>query len=338
MKYIKTFEMAAYTFEADIEDWDNQKKYMNRDTVSTIDNYIKYVRVLYGHLSDPEIVGQDRREVVKKFKSSHGKLKTLIRNAKQDLDIIFKVGQVFKISDMYKFNYNTYHNTLRSEDDRCLDLEEYGMGRIWAYSDITISNISPSGKSITVEFYGVDYRSSFNYNKRQLKLKFSYNKMKEFFFNLVNDDDYKKLLYGKYIKKINENKYNKNIQSELDNILDKINDNGFDSLSLKERDFIKSFNKGTEKESYQEFIKKEYEDGIFKFKLDNIKDVGNGDREFHGTLTIDDVKFNGYILYKSIGVSSPHFDDENGLTIWDHVEDFEYYLDDFIDYIISDNE
>lgn len=140
----------------------------------------------------------------------------------------------------------------------------------------------------------------------------------------------------RYIKSFESVRYNRNIQFKLDAILDKINKDGIDSLSSTERDFIDSFKDGKEEDSYNKLNRKVYRQNQFEFILDRI-DTMEGSKKYHGTLKMNDNEFTGYIIYTDSGLSDPHFEDDNGQTLWDYADNFEYELDDFIDYITSDD-
>tara|TARA_R110000772_G_scaffold43995_1_gene101209 strand:+ start:26006 stop:27001 length:996 start_codon:yes stop_codon:yes gene_type:complete len=331
--------MALHTFETDIKDWEDQKKFFSSDHVKKIDDFVVYAKQKHQELFSERNGGKNPTYTLN-FKSDHDKLNTLIRQAKRSLNINFKVGQKLEVSKMYSFNYNTYHNTLWPEKDRCLDLEDYGIGNYHAHSDISIDYIYPTGKTIIIGFYGRDFtNNSSDYNLKDIKIKLTLNKFKIFYFNLLNDKYYQEVMNGKALKKINENRrYTGNIQAQLDEILDKIGSDGFGSLTDKEKHYVKSFQKGGEKESYKELTKKEYRDGIFEFELDEIEEQGEGRKVFNGTLKVNDKSFKGYFTHMSTGANDPQFNDEKGLTIWDHADGFEYYLDDFIDIIVADNE
>tara|TARA_R110000772_G_scaffold20466_5_gene56938 strand:- start:95510 stop:96526 length:1017 start_codon:yes stop_codon:yes gene_type:complete len=338
MKYVKTFEMSQSNFNNFLKkDWEIQKKFLDRFTVKNIDDYIKHVDAIGQRISDAKDK-ISRQIAAKDFKSAYNKLNTLIRQAKSELNISFKVGQKFEISKMYSFNYNDYHNTLRPEKDRCLSIEEYGMPNYLVYSDIVITDVSPTGKTITISFNGINFSSGFNFNRKDYSLKVRIDKMKVFYFNLMNDKYYQEVMSDNYAKKINEStKYNRNIQSQLDEVLDKINSGGLSSLSDDEKVFIKSFKSGKEKETYKNFNKKVYEDGIFKFTLNKIE-PGHNSKKFIGELEVSDISFEGYITQLSSGMTDIQFNDNDGKTIWDHANGYEYYLDDFINNIIMDNE
>ena len=338
MKYLKTFINRLH-MDSDIKNWEDQKKFFDPIHVKKIDDYINQVDDTFTKMRSFKNGTDDRKLYTKKFKSELNKLQTLIDQSKRKLNITFKVGQKLYISKMYSFSYNTVHDTLKPENDWCVDLEDYGIGNYLCYSDIEIIDISSTGKMITIGFNGIDFNhGSRNYNRSDLKLKMRLSKFKIFYFNLLNDEEYQEVMNGDYLKKINENRrYTGNIQAQLDEILDKIGSDGFDSLTDKEKDYVKSFQKGKEKESYKELNKKEYHDGIFEFELDDIEEQGEGRKVFHGTLKVNDVTFKGYITHMSNGTNDPQFNDEKGLTIWDHADGFEYYLDDFIDNIVMDN-
>jgi hypothetical protein len=341
MKYIKTFESARSDFEDDIENWESLKKFFNSNQIKKIDDFIAYIKKEHDDLFD-ERTKNDRMVYTQHFRSDQNKLKTLLKQAKGNINKKFKVGTKLHISKMYSFVYNTVHGTKKPTNDWCIDLEEFGLGRYVAYSDIEIIEISPSGKMITISFNGRNYTSgNYNYNLRDIRLKLRTSKFKDFYFNLMSSDEYKAVMNGEYLKRINESaRYNRNVQIELDEILDKIGSEGFGSLSDGEKDFIKSFKAGKENETYKEFTKKVYQDGMFEFKLDRIEKQGGDRKVLHGVLKINGKKFNGYVTRMDSGMNDPQFNDESGSTLWDHadVDGFEYDLDNFIDNIVSDNE
>lgn len=146
----------------------------------------------------------------------------------------------------------------------------------------------------------------------------------------------------KYIKTFERNS---EIELSLNTILDKISNNGLDSLSSREKDFLNSFKKNKQHESFKKLNVKKYNGGHFDFDLYEI--VNKGDTiEFHGELSLprwngmDYNKVEGYIEYKKDGSVELFFDsegDSKGYSPWDFVEGLEYEFDSFIDDIIYDN-
>lgn len=378
MRYLKTFEASMYEFDSIIKDWEKIKPHIKNPTKDWVDQDVEKVKKLRDQMKSLPKRSEERRIATRIFKKSYRYMVNRIRDAKKTINVTFTVGQKFEISKMYNFTHNTYHNTEKPDYDKCLNLDDYGLGTILAYSDIEIIDITPSGKTATLKFWGKDFRThggrfeilQFN-TLREIKLRVSIVKLRVFYTNLMNDEYYQKVLFGKYAKKINEeygwevingwknlktifrdkdevdktikklNESYSKIQNKLDELLDKVGKKGFDSLTDKEKVFIKSFKNNTQEEAYENLTKKFYDDGIFKFELDRVEYAGDDRKRFHGTLTIDNKELKGYITRLSNGQNDPQFYDEDGKTLWDHAhehEGIEYYLDDFIDNIIIDNE
>lgn len=209
MKYINCKQIfeAISEFEYDVSDWNDQKKFLDPVEVKKIDDFLIEITKTFKIMNSCKRASLDKKQYTKKFKSDYLKLKTLIRKAKSNIPIKFKVGQILEISKMNRFSYNTAHDTLRAENDRCIDAEELGLGRFSVYSDIEIIEISDNNKSIVIKFNGIDYGpiGSYRFSRSNIKLKLTMDKFKIFYFNLMNDGEYKSVMNGNYMKQINEN-------------------------------------------------------------------------------------------------------------------------------------
>lgn len=145
-------------------------------------------------------------------------------------------------------------------------------------------------------------------------------------------------------------------QQRVDDLLDKINKSGINSLSPMEKEFLDAHKSGTEDKVHDKLTKEESEkvfvddDGRFKFTLDSVEDYGD-ETHYIGTLECPDYTYAqgetipgilpGKIVVFSNGQTSPDFHYENtGLDVWDFCEGLEYELDNFLDYVVGelDNE
>jgi hypothetical protein len=142
------------------------------------------------------------------------------------------------------------------------------------------------------------------------------------------------------------------IDDRLNQILDKINDRGMESLSGEELKFLNSFKSGKEKEVDVEISRTHFKDDLFQLKIHEIEDFGD-EMIIKSTIYVPDIEFNGEIIegkldgdiqyYKETGLTSPDFyrevkigRSEYLLSIFDFCEGYEYELDNFIDYVVSE--
>lgn len=143
-------------------------------------------------------------------------------------------------------------------------------------------------------------------------------------------------------------KYIKTYESFLDDILDKINNNGYDSLSDTEKNYLKAHS-GDNKSEMDKLEKKhkiiQSTDSRFSFEYDSIKDDGNK-KLYYGTINLPsleeesyiiDGKIEGYIEVMNSGQIIPKFKKEfmnREYDIFDFCKGIEYELDSFLEYVI----
>ena len=142
----------------------------------------------------------------------------------------------------------------------------------------------------------------------------------------------------------------------VDDILDKISKYGMKSLTSLEKEFLDAHKSGGEEAVHNALTKEEsekvFEDyaGMFKFEFDSIEEYGD---EIHylGTLTCPDLVENGktisgrlegrIVYYPETTFTSPDFGFQiNGkdFDVFDFCSGYEYELDSFIDYVVSELE
>ena len=142
----------------------------------------------------------------------------------------------------------------------------------------------------------------------------------------------------------------------VDDILDKISKYGMKSLTTLEKEFLDAHKSGGEEAVHNALTKEEsekvFEDyaGMFKFEFDSIEEYGD---EIHylGTLTCPDLVENGktisgrlegrIVYYPETTFTSPDFGVQiNGkdFDVFDFCSGYEYELDSFIDYVVSELE
>lgn len=142
------------------------------------------------------------------------------------------------------------------------------------------------------------------------------------------------------IKRLNESSYNTNTNTKLNDILDKIANNGLDSLSDQEKHFLKSFNSGNPDEESYELDKIRFNDDHFEFEVDKVLDDGEK-KIYQGSITIPSGEsYKGSIQqYHKGGMIDNDFDvNDGGLTIWDKVEGLEHEFDNFIQNFLMEQE
>jgi len=144
----------------------------------------------------------------------------------------------------------------------------------------------------------------------------------------------------------------------VDDLLDKISKYGINSLNQLEKDFLDSHKFGNEEELHRKLIKKESETvfvddtGLFRFEFNTCDELGE-EWQYHGVLYLPDLrlpngkilkgKLNGYISYfheVGLTVSEFYYHTSNGkiYEAFDFCEGFEYELDLFLDYVVSEIE
>ena len=149
----------------------------------------------------------------------------------------------------------------------------------------------------------------------------------------------------KYIKTFETHSY-------LDQLLDKINASGYDSLTSLEKDWLKAHSTDKEEETQKierELGKRSFTSSNRHFSFDFVEMEDYGDEQIiKGTIYVpsiefeDDRQIDGTIegqieVYNGVGV--PNFQKEAfGATydILEFCEGLEYELDDFIQYIVGE--
>ena len=142
----------------------------------------------------------------------------------------------------------------------------------------------------------------------------------------------------------------------VDDILDKISKYGLKSLTSLEKEFLDAHKSGGEEAVHNALTKEEsetvFEDdaGMFKFEFESMEEYGD---EIHylGTLTCPDLVENGknisgrlegrIVYYTETTFTSPDFGVQiNGkdFDVFDFCSGYEYELDSFIDYVVSELE
>lgn len=148
----------------------------------------------------------------------------------------------------------------------------------------------------------------------------------------------------KYLKKFES--YH---QAKVDEILDKINKSGINSLTQIEKDYLDAFGK----DDVMKMVNLEYEsglkdfkstDGYFEFTFSHMDDFGYEGEFYYGTITVPDIelesrkridgKMEGYILVTQSGDKIPCFE-KQGYDIIEFCNGLEYELDNFLDYVID---
>lgn len=148
----------------------------------------------------------------------------------------------------------------------------------------------------------------------------------------------------KYLKKF-ENYH----QSKVDEILDKINKSGMNSLTQIEKDYLDAFSK----DDTMKMLNLEYESGLknfssphghFEFTFSHMEDFGDEGEFYYGTITVPDIEWEdgerldgtmeGHIIVTNKNDKIPCFEKE-GYDILDFCNGLEYELDNFLDYVIE---
>lgn len=141
-------------------------------------------------------------------------------------------------------------------------------------------------------------------------------------------------------KQLFESNHSKEVEKERDTILDKIHNNGIESLNKYEKEFLDSFKTGNTQEFYNNKHKL-FSNEHFEFMMSSIEDY---DGEEGGVRVRGEMKYKetnhilkGSIVETSDGqiISSFRVDEDN--TDYDIVdpEDFGYYTD-FLESIIHE--
>lgn len=136
----------------------------------------------------------------------------------------------------------------------------------------------------------------------------------------------------------------------LNQILDKINQSGIDSLSQNERDYLDAYSNDDE----DKMTKIEYEegkrdfvsnDGYFKFTFDRCEDYGSDGCYYFGTLYCPSIEWSdsnkkiegvleGSIILFPNGQILPDFE-KDGYDVLEFCNGIEYELDSFLQYVID---
>ena len=147
-------------------------------------------------------------------------------------------------------------------------------------------------------------------------------------------------------------KYIKTFESYLDDLLDKINDSGIDSLTPLEKEWLKAHS--TDKQEDEEKIEREMgkrtfesSDNYFRFEFIEMEDYGD-EQIIRGTMYVPSIEFEDGgniegVLEGEIeihnGVGVPNFEKEAfGATydIFEFCNGLEYELDNFLQYIVDE--
>jgi len=151
-------------------------------------------------------------------------------------------------------------------------------------------------------------------------------------------------------------------QERQDEILDKILKYGIASLTSDEKEFMDSWSVGKEEEFHKKLNYHEneiiFEDdsGLFKFEFQELEDYGD-EKHIIGVIYVPDLvwdngdkvegRLEGRIVDFGEGRTSPDFfitvknpktKGEIQLDVFDFCSGFEYELDSFIDYVVSEIE
>ncbi len=148
----------------------------------------------------------------------------------------------------------------------------------------------------------------------------------------------------KYLKKF-ENYH----QAKVDEILDKINKSGINSLTQIEKDYLDAFGK----DDTMKMVNLEYEsglkdfkstDGHFHFTFSHSEDFGDEGEFYYGTITVPSIEFrngkkidgtiDGYIQVTLHNDKIPCFEKDE-YDILEFCNGLEYELDNFLDYVID---
>ena len=151
-------------------------------------------------------------------------------------------------------------------------------------------------------------------------------------------------------------------QERQDEILDKISKYGIASLTHDEKEFMDSWSQGKQEEIHTKLNYHEneiiFEDdsGLFKFEFQELEDYGD-EKHIIGVIYVPDLtgedgksiegRLEGRIVDYGEGRTSPDFSlitkniktgKEVELDVFDFCGGFEYELDSFIDYVVSEIE
>lgn len=147
-------------------------------------------------------------------------------------------------------------------------------------------------------------------------------------------------------------KYLKTFESYLDDLLDKINDSGMDSLTPLEKEWLKahSTNKHEETEKIERELGKRTftsSNNYFRFEFVEMEDYGDS-QIIRGTMYVPSIEFDEDNQIEGVlegeievhnGVGVPNFEKEAFGATYDILEfcnGLEYELDDFIQYIVAE--
>jgi len=129
----------------------------------------------------------------------------------------------------------------------------------------------------------------------------------------------------------------------LDEILDKINKSGIESLDELEKEFLEAWENKTEMNRILTLMKqKTFTDKYFTFKLSEIKDF-NSEKYYYGKIIVPDLEFEdgsrlegemtGWIL--KVGDQLIPYFEKDGYDILEFCNGLEYELDNFLEYVIN---
>ena len=220
MKYLKIFEgTGRYSFTDNIKEWEKSKHFLDKETTKVVDQDVEEVKSILNRVRELEI---ELETTKREFTNRDRKLLSSIKKARGTVGATIKVGQILHISKIYDFNYGRVWDpetrTSKSEElpsnKKKYFLGDFGVNYI-TYSDIEITEVSKSGKSVTIQFIGHkgwDDRDYYTHGGDRLsvdktktvKLKMRMGTYKSFYFNLMNSADYQEVISGESLRKINK--------------------------------------------------------------------------------------------------------------------------------------
>ncbi len=124
-------------------------------------------------------------------------------------------------------------------------------------------------------------------------------------------------------------KYLKSFENKtLDRILDKISSVGFNSLSNDEKDFLDKHSKNQDTDEIEKDLNTEtYEDNIGPFEA-KIKFLDKDSEHWNAKLYVNDIEYDGYIVYQDFYYISCIFDSDDS-DIFTDLEGLEHEIDSF---------
>lgn len=137
-----------------------------------------------------------------------------------------------------------------------------------------------------------------------------------------------------------------NYSDIVDDILDKINSSGINSLNASEKDFLDAYRKNNYKQMddlIRDFNARNFSDKYFSFKYSHSEETGDETR-YYGTIFVPDLvwedgktvngEIEGYICKLSNHQLVPYFD-KGDYDILEFCNGLEYELDNFLEYVVN---